>query len=199
MTTPLRHAYIRTIAFWLFTTLLILLSLPVLAQVNGTIATSDSSGNINHGGHFPQKDSVYLISGTEGGNPLVDGNYYFQVTDPAGSTLLSQDSYHCRILIVSGEIVTGTTSEAGCTTGPHNVGSGAGGVMPVQLNEPVNFSDSANGVYKAWVTPVGDYNNPQQCASGMFHFGFCEAQSRTITFHVGGADVAYVTVCKFND
>ena len=50
---------------------------------------------------YVAKTDVYLDGGPSGGSPvhaaaLAEGDYYFQVTDPSGKTLLSTDDITCR-------------------------------------------------------------------------------------------------------
>src|SRR6266511_6228980 len=105
------------------------LSLAVLAMVSlavsaaahapsGAIFTTLPDGSEVNFNIYDSKDDVYLDGGPGPGAPqtaagLDDGTYVFQVTDPSGKTLLSQDAARCRQFTVSGGIITGVVS-TGC-------------------------------------------------------------------------------------
>jgi hypothetical protein len=161
--------------------------------VSGAIFTTDSSGlevNVNQ---YAAKPDVYLNGGpgvhappgAAGLSP--DGKYIFQVTDPSGKTLLSQDAAQCREVIVSGGVIVGVTGPC-----PHATGlSLAPGEVTVQLCTPPDpgscFDDTPNpgGVYKAWVTPINDFMCPLtavDCGTGKH--GFISSDSKTDNFKV---------------
>jgi hypothetical protein len=184
-------------------------ALPAAAQnIPGAIYTSLQSGTTVNANLFPSKESVYLNGGpqNEHGQGLNDGLYYFAVTDPSGTILLSTDAVTCRQLVVAGGAVAGVPAgspPASCTTGHHVNGSfnPANGSTPVQLI-PYNDTPNNGHVYKVWLTPVADYD-PAACpgknpgAPDDFA-GFCNDKSKTDNFKVN-SDAAYVSVCKFND
>jgi hypothetical protein len=78
---------------------------------------------------------------------LPDGTYYFQVTNPSGSVLLSSDLAICRELQVINGVIAGATGSC-----PHNNGTlnPANGSTPVQL-APFDQTDNPGGEYKAWL------------------------------------------------
>src|SRR5262249_41597442 len=86
----------------------------VMAQrLTGTIFTTDRDGNLVNGNIYESKCDVYL----NGGPPpnascssagLPDGDYFFQVTDPSGSALLSQDAITCRAFTVRNGLIVST-------------------------------------------------------------------------------------------
>ena len=128
------------------------------SQLSGAIFTTDASGvpvNLNI---YDSKQDVYLNGGPGINAPddaagLPAGDYYFQVTNPSGKTLLSTDAVTCRRVTVdaSGRF----TSVAGSGACAHVTGTdGEDGGITVQL---FPFADTPNngGVYKVWLTPVG--------------------------------------------
>jgi len=171
----------------------------------GAIFTTDITGAVVNQNRYSTKcgpTGVYLNGGPGPNAPataagLPDGNYYFQVTDPSGKTLLSTDIVANRIVTVSGGLFVSSTHPTFPDTG------GSGGVT-VEL---CPFLDTPNpgGVYKAWVTPVGDFvGDPTKvdssCGNGCFH-GFIPAASKVDNFKVSSqaAGVACLGVFKFID
>lgn len=82
------------------------------APVSGAIFTTTPDGAIvNENVHYDKKKEVYLDGGPPPNAPqtaagLPDGKYVFQVTDPSGGFLLSEDPSKCRIVrAVDGVIV----------------------------------------------------------------------------------------------
>ena len=123
----------------------------------GAIYTSEKNGEKVNRNIYDAKGDVYLNGGPQGpnGSGLPPGEYYFQVTDPSGSTLLSTDPASCRKLRVALN-----SAERGVVSGaigdcPHENGTfnPANGSTPVKL---APFADTPNkgGVYKVWLIPV---------------------------------------------
>jgi hypothetical protein len=114
---------------------------------------------------------VYLNGGPKGGQPgLPPGDYYFQVTDPGGKTLLSNDS------ITQRRVHVGSSGEFESYSGSHEQGVDVNdGGITVSL-WPFNETPNPGGEYKAWLTPVGDYD-----PSGP-NFGFANNASKTDNF-----------------
>jgi hypothetical protein len=130
-----------------------------------------------NGNVYESKEEVYLNGGPPPNAPcsaagLPDGEYYFQVTDPSGSVLLSTDSISERKVRVTGGVFTaylGTT---------HAVGSGrCPGAISVALF-PYDDTPNPGGEYKVWLTRVGDYDPTKGV------FGFLPAKSKTDNFKV---------------
>src|SRR5713226_6440722 len=178
---------------------LLVLSVPSYAQLPGAIFTTNSDGSGVNLNIYPSKDAVYLNGGPPGGAPvtaaaLPDGTYVFQVTDPPGKTLLSQDAAKCRQFVISGSIMTSVVV-TGCE---HKTGTDIDepGAITVQL---MPYADTPNngGEYKAWATPVANYLDGCSAlgvASGLsvvdcgitggdFH-GFIPSHSKTDNFKV---------------
>src|SRR5688572_30017474 len=90
------------------------LLVPVTASAHapsGAIFTTLPDGSEVNFNHFPSKQDVYLDGGPGPGAPqtaagLDDGTYVFQVTDPSGKVLLSEDAAKCRQFVVSAGIIT---------------------------------------------------------------------------------------------
>lgn len=197
----------------------------------GAIFTTVEDGTVVNANIYSDKKDVYLDGGSPQNAPstsaaLDAGYYYFQVTDPSGKTLLSQDPVKCRQLYISDAGVISQYVSAGLTytgkgnkqvpcnkdgknLGLHDTGVDADhaslGAITVQLM-PYASTPNKGGVYKAWVTPVlelvGDpelVDNP--CGSGCFH-GFVPAKSKTDNFKVKGLkDIVppSLTVLKWYD
>ncbi|HET7765506.1 MAG TPA: hypothetical protein VFK92_10520 [Burkholderiales bacterium] len=166
---------------------------------SGAIFTTVADGSEVNANIYASKDLVYLDGGPGPGAPqgaagLDDGTYVFQVTEPSGKTLLSQDAAKCRQIVVSGGIITSLVI-TGCehVTGTdidHNA-------LTVQL---MPYADTPNpgGEYKAWVVRVADFL--QGCAAlgvpngldvvdcgrgnGNFH-GFIPRNTKTDNYKVG--------------
>ena len=179
--------------------LTLLLAVTAAAAVSGAIQTTTSDGRVVNANIYPSTAAVYLTGGpqNEHGPGLVpDGNYYFQVTDPSGATLLSTDAISCRQVVVSGGKIIGGPSDSGTpptgtVTGcDHQLGTfnAANGEQPVQLM-PYNDTPNPGGEYKAWLTPVATYSpdskNPScSSSSSNITFGFCDSDSKTDNFKV---------------
>jgi len=199
------------------------------ASVGGALYTTTVNGATVNGNIYTDKANVYISGGPQNKKDpglVPDGNYYFQVTDPSGSVLLSTDPITCRIVVVTNGRVAGVpTDNAGGFGTPacyHNDGSqdDANGALPVQLcsasgcpsgpppgnpPNPLSYYDTPNpgGEYKAWITPVGNYspNGQDNCSQPSSHmsFGFCDSDSKTDNFKVKPPNAATITACKFID
>lgn len=177
------------------------------AQLPGAIFTTTKTGSRVNANIYPQKcgDSGVWLDGGPGPNApqtaagLPDGDYYFQVTDPSGKTLLSTDPVANRQFRVTGGIIVSLSGG-----GNHNTGLDVDhGATTVELC-PYNDTPNPGGVYKVWVTPTDDFKgNPNQvdnpCRGGCFH-GFVASTSKTDNFKVkGGAGGACLTMLKIID
>ena len=157
--------------------LVLALSASAFAQTTGHVFTRNSSGAIQNGNLYAQKADVYVAAGPGPSQPctaagLPDGQYYFQVTDPSGQTLLSEDPIENRAMVVAGGVCN-------AHNGSHLTGSGPCGSTIVQL---LPFGDSlSSGEYKVWATPVAAYD-----PFGGGFFGFLPRYSKTDNFKVGG-------------
>lgn len=136
--------------------------------LSGAIFTTDQSGTLVNGNtQYLSKcgvTGVYLDGGpgphaSATAASFPDGDYYFQVTDPSGKTLLSTDPVSKRCFTVASGVISGT-----CPTGNHatftdqDQASRGARVVELCAAPEVPFLNTTNedGVYKVWVTPVGD-------------------------------------------
>jgi hypothetical protein len=158
--------------------------------LTGAIYTTKGDGSLVNGNVYDSKEEVYLNGGPPPNAPcsaagLPDGDYYFQVTDPSGTVLLSNDPIGERKVRVTGGVFTqylGTT---------HAVGSGrCPGAISVALF-PYDDTPNPGGEYKVWLTRVEDYDPTKGV------FGFLPAKSKTDNFKVrmaGGEEPANVAI-----
>lgn len=201
----------RSLRYLLLLSTLALLVLQANAAppLPGAIFTTVEDGTIVNGNtKYESKCEVYLDGGPGPNAPagaagLPAGDYYFQVTDPSGKKLLSTDPVENRRLTVSADgVITAYTGTGGPThpTGVDFDHSELGAITIQLANDtcPEDFLDTPNngGVYKAWITPVGDgtfegggfVGDPtavdNSCGNGCFH-GFIPARSKTDNFKVG--------------
>jgi hypothetical protein len=167
----------------------------------GAIFTTNLSGARVNQNIYSAKcgpSGVYLDGGPGPNAPptaagLPDGDYYFQVTDPSGKTLLSTDPVADRKVTVSGGVFISAFNH------PFFPNADGGTVELCPFNDTPNNGDE----YKVWVTPVGDFvGNPNNvdnsCGNGCSH-GFVHAASKTDNFKVGGQPGACLGVYKFID
>jgi hypothetical protein len=180
---------------------------------SGALFTTVADGSEVNANIYASKDLVYLDGGPGPGAPqgaagLNDDSYVFQVTEPSGKTLLSQDAAKCRQFTVSGGIITAVVA-TGCQhlTGvdiDHNA-------VTVQL---MPYADTPNpgGEYKAWVVRLDDFL--QGCAAlgvasgldvvdcgraaGNFH-GFVPRHTKTDNYKVGQTNNLEIDTRFFDD
>jgi len=177
----------------------------------GAIFTTTSDGSVVNGNtKYESKCEVYLdggpgINAPAGAAGLPPGDYYFQVTDPSGKKLLSTDPVANRRITVSADGVI--VAHSGSHPTGVDVDHSELGAITIQLGDetcPDDYLDTPNngGVYKAWITPVGDgtingggfvgdpslADNP--CGNGCFH-GFIPARSKTDNFKVGDKEETF--------
>src|SRR5512146_1442932 len=109
------------------------LLLPVTARAaapSGAIFTTVADGTEVNLNQYAAKEDVYLDGGPGPGAPataagLDDGIYVFQVTDPSGKYLLSQDPAKCRAVEVKYGVIYREVlaTELGFATDSYTVGS----------------------------------------------------------------------------
>jgi hypothetical protein len=169
------------------------------AAPSGAIFTTDAAGTIvNANVQYNSKCEVYLDGGPGPNAPshaagLPAGDYYFQVTDPNGQTLLSTDPVSNRRFTVSSAGVISAYTGTGGPAHPTGVDRdhpelGAITISLANASCPVDFIDSPNngGVYKVWATRVSDFSGDptkvdNACSNGCFH-GFLPSKSKTDDF-----------------
>ncbi len=175
----------------------------------GAIFTTLSDGSrVNANIYSAKCDGlgVYLDGGPGPGAPqfaagLPDGDYYYQVTDPSGKTLLSTDAQKYRRFTVTLGIITARVTPA--ATGDHQTGVDLDhGALTIEL---CPFLDTPNngGEYKVWATPVGDFAGNAEIVDngynpGYFH-GFIPAASKTDNFKIRARTSVCLTIEKFWD
>lgn len=139
-------------AFVIFGTPLV--SVGSAGGISGAIQTTGKDGTAVNQNAYAALEDVYLSGGPQNQKAagLPDGTYYFQVTNPSGSKLLSRDDAVCRQLMVAGGRVAGSTGpsckHANGTFNPAN------GTLPVQL-APFDETPNAGKEYKVWLVPTG--------------------------------------------
>jgi cysteine-rich repeat protein len=131
-------------------------------QLSGALFTTTVDGSRVNANIYRAKTDVYLDGGPGNNAPagaaaLPAGDYYFQVTDPSGHVVLSQDALACRrVRITSDGVIDQSYAGTGCqhATGT-DVDQASLGAVTVQL---MPYADTPNngGEYKAWITPVAD-------------------------------------------
>jgi cysteine-rich repeat protein len=153
-------------------------------HLSGAIFTSTVDGSRVNANIYAAKTDVYLDGGPGNNAPssaaaLPEGDYYFQVTDPSGKTLLSTDAIECREIHINAAGVIDLVYPGPNCQHAQGVDSdhAALGAITVQL---VPYLDTPNngGEYKAWVTPVADYD----AAKGVH--GFIHNASKTDNFKI---------------
>lgn len=124
--------------------------------INGAIYTSRADGTTVNANLYDSKDEVYLNGGPNNypgcnGGDLDDGDYYFQVTNPSGSVLLSDDGIEERKF----RVAAGKISE---NLGTHPVATPAAscGSLAIQLM-PYDDTPNNGGEYKVWITRTSDF------------------------------------------
>jgi len=154
--------------------------------ISGAIFTSTVSGETVNANTYDFKADVYLNGGPNNapgcsGGALEDGTYYFQVTDPSGSVLLSSDGITDReFQVTGGEISTNLGTHASGLTSPC-------GSLAIQLI-PYATTPNNGGVYKVWITRVSDFEAAcgvgVDCGLG----GFVPGHTKTDNFKVRDDD-----------
>lgn len=171
----------------------------------GAIYTSLGDGTAVNHNIYDNKADVYLNGGPQNTNGpgMPNGTYYFQVTNPSGSTLLSTDLASCRQLTVANGVVSGATGpcpHANGTFNPANLST------PVQLI-PFNDTPNSGGEYKVWL--IRQTSETTVAGDGI-HITFDNKDTKTDNFKVRlttgtptptpPANVTYtLSGCKFYD
>jgi len=148
----------RTPVVALFLCVTVLVGVAVGAQFFGAIFTTMNGGLTVNGNIYENKEDVYLNGGPQNlnSNGLPDGDYYFQVTDPSGATLLSTDAAVCRQVTVTGGKMAGAAQASIDAACAHANGDfdASNGTTPVQLI-PYDTTPNAGGEYKVWLIKQG--------------------------------------------
>lgn len=174
----------------------------------GAVFTTNFDGSIVNQNIYDLKTDVYFLGGPDHPNSqhLPGGDYYFQVTDPSGMTLLSSDAISEREVHISDGSHVPTADGAndlpagfidnylGTTHVTNN--DGVTGAVTVRLM-PYDDTPNAGGEYKAWLVPVADYHPDDNTRA----FGFVDDSSKTDNFKVRQTDPVDITISgyKFYD
>jgi hypothetical protein len=127
------------------------------AQVGGAIQTTTSSGTTVNGNLYKAKTDVYLNGGPQNmNNPglVPNGNYYFQVTNPSGSQLLSADDISCRQVIVQNGRIIGVPGDSESPFGSAASGTPNRCTAPGDGNHPVGTFNGANNEQPVQLCPA---------------------------------------------
>ncbi len=155
------------------------------APLPGAIWTSLSNGQTVNQNRYDNKADVYLNGGPQncGNNGLEDGDYYFQVTDPSGKTLLSTDAIKFRQIKVVSGVISGTSG-----LGNHAVGAGGcDDAKPVQL---IPYDDTPNNgdEYSVDMAPAAEVEACDGFNADSTSLNFlkdCKVSSKNDNFKVG--------------
>ncbi len=152
----------------------------------GAIFTTVADGSRVNANLYAAKEDVYLDGGPGPNAPasaaaLPAGDYYFQVTDPSGKVLLSQDAVEKRRFTVSAAgVITSAYDHVTGVDGDH----AALGAKTVRL---MPYADTPNngGVYKVWVTPIAQFvGNVTKIDNPTGYHGFIPSWSKMDTYKV---------------
>jgi len=127
-----------------------------VARLDGAIFTTLVDGSRVNANIYTSKEDVYLDGGPGAHAPisaagLPAGDYYFQVTDPSGKSLLSTDAIADRMFSVNDDgVIIKVSSHLTGIDDDH-------GSLTVQLM-PYLDTPNPGGEYKVWVTPVENYD-----------------------------------------
>lgn len=151
----------------------------------GAVFTTMPDGMVITNGEFSAREAVHICGGAEpnaaaGPAGLPAGDYYFQVTDPSGLKLLSEDDIECRRVRVNDQgVFDQAYAGPGCEHVTAPIASqAAAGAIAVQLRPYAN-TPSATGGYHVWITAVDSYDPAHTTTHG-----FIAAASKTAAFHV---------------
>jgi len=145
----------------------------------GAIYTTLGDGQTVNQNVYPAKDLVYLNGGPQNQNAhgLPDGTYYFQVTNPSGSVLLSTDQAMCRQVLVVGGKMAGATGLCHHANATANDANGSQGVQLV----PYDDTPNAGGEYKVWL--IRQASTTSIAVDGI-HINFLSSNAKTDNFKV---------------
>jgi len=172
--------------------------LAAAVPISGSIATVASGSPSAPQQIFGRRQDVFLAGGPVStpclfAEYLPDGKYYFQVTDPSGTQLLSTDPVSERGVTVKAGVIASYDGATHAADGKTACGSLAVNLMP--------FADagSQKAAYVAWLTPAANFDGSvaavdSVCGAGCFH-GFHPELSRTFAFRVEDKKSCEPTFC----
>jgi hypothetical protein len=194
-----RRNYLPLVACLAVILVTVVINSAVMAQVSGAVFTTNCidvspptgqcQSTFVNGNVYDFIEDVFINGGPRPNTHcdaagLPDGIYYFQVTDPSGSELLSTDDITNRRVTVSGGVIVDHS-------GTHFTGIGkcAGskavqltGYHPDGITPFIKPTPNPGGEYKVWMTPVDWYDTTKG-----FH-GFIPSKSKTDNFKVAPPD-----------
>jgi hypothetical protein len=159
--------------------------------IAGAVFTSTASGDTVNANHYPSKLDVYLNGGPQNcsapGLPV--GQYYYMVTNPSGSVLLSLDPVADRKFAVSGAFGGRITGNLGNVATHPNGLSHCGGISLRAGKDLGDYADTDNGggVYKLWITRVADFNALCDGSKSCELAAFVHGNTKTDNFKAEGA------------
>ncbi|CAN5593686.1 hypothetical protein BH23PSE2_BH23PSE2_04050 [soil metagenome] len=160
--------------------------------INGAIYTSTADHSQVNANLYASKELVYLNGGPSNsqcnGGKLTDGEYYFQVTNPSGSVLLSTTGIAARKFAVLDGVIA---ANLGDTTLHPNGGVSACGSLAIRLF-PYDDTPNNGGVYKAWITRTSDFHAACGAIADCGLDGFVPGHTKTDNFRVGQTPVVPV-------
>lgn len=164
-------------------------STSTLAQnIDGAIFTSLADGETVNGNIYADKLDVYLNGGPQtcSASGLPVGEYYFMVTNPEASVLLSQDPVWDRKFAVHPGF-NGRISEnlGNVATHPNGLSPCAGISIRLGVDQSdYADTDNAGGVYKVWITRAEDFEAYCGVGNDCGLDGFVNSNTKTDNFKV---------------
>jgi hypothetical protein len=150
----------------------------VVNALSAAVYTSNADGSIVNANIYASKDDVYLTGGPcpQGGD-LPDGDYYFEVVQPAGGgALLSTDAIGLRKFTMSGGFITASSGHV-----THVLSCNAS-AFTIQL---MPFGTSSNGEYKLQVATAASVEACAGFGAGLV-FPICQqADQKSDNFKAG--------------
>jgi hypothetical protein len=180
--------YLFVLAATVIALLTAVLNTAAMAQpLSGAIFTTDANSTFVNANVYDSTKHVYLNGGPRPNAPctaagLPDGDYYFQVTDPSGSMLLSEDHISYREVYVKDGLIVAHYGNY------HYTGIGkCSDLVNKEVNitvqlYPFKHTPNPGGEYKVWMTKVTDYVGHYDITKGSF--GFIPSKSKTDNFKV---------------
>jgi hypothetical protein len=141
----------------------------VVPSFAGAIYDTEITGTEVNQNIYTSKDDVYLNGGPQNRNAagLEDGTYYFQVTDPSGATLLSEDlAVFRQVKVVNGRLA-GTDTAAitadllaaiGSPEGPTKTLTAEFGGLQIEDGNSNGFADEVADLVAQFAHPNGTPN-----------------------------------------
>jgi type II secretory pathway component PulJ len=160
-------------------------------NIQGAIYTTDPTGTKVNGNNYASKLDVYLNGGPQHcvAPGLPPDDYYYMVTNPSGSVLLSLDPVADRKFRVTAGS-NGKIAQNLGNTATHIDGSSpcAGGISIRLAKDVADFADTDNpgGVYKAWITRASDFDALCDGSKSCELDAFVHSNTKTDNFKVNG-------------